>query len=624
MSDKGAHPGVRSLLAKFENNNQNSTASPPPRGRSPIGSDHTGSSRPLSKVRASFISVDRTSQGSPVSGLRSPNSPIDGAAPPSRERSLNSEDFEAVLKSSASSSSPTNGSNAAEKPPVDQLPKNSSTEPLIKAQTLNQPSPGDLSQTEKTASAPHTATETSPAKSAQKPTKAATKRPSNVHIGKTSSATKSPSTTAPRSTANPRTPTSPAKPSTERTSRPAHSTKATATKDDHAAATRTATHKPSRTSLNTTVKTATRPVRASIPARDSTKPATTDDRNTRPKSPARSSRIPPSKTTSSLSSTAKGGAGPSLTRKPSTLKSAVNANQSRATTPSAASVRKQASRPSLPAHSGTDRPHSRVSNASAKPVDDSFLARMMRPTASSASKVHDKVEVKSPPRTSKPARAPRTVASKTDLRAARPPTEKNESEKNKRDKALPASSVPPDSKKELQAAPVLKEVSEEQEVKPEANVYDQAPKQVSEDVEKPVEESSRATADIEKESTDASVEPVTVPTSDAPLEETASAKVDEPAEQPLESIAEQPADVDQSKTEEVAAPVSVTDVPEAVEASAQDISEPAPVEAKEQSAGELPAEPEMEKLVEPSKIIAAGTKSKTDDVVAEMENLTIR
>lgn len=248
---------------------------------------------------------------------------------------------------------------------------------------------------------------------------------------------------------------------------------------------------------------------------------------------------------------------------------------------------------------------------------------MMRPTASSASKVHDKVEVKSPPRTSKPARAPRTVASKTDLRAARPPTEKNESEKNKRDKALPASSVPPDSKKELQAAPVLKEVSEEQEVKPEANVYDQAPKQVSEDVEKPVEESSRATADIEKESTDASVEPVTVPTSDAPLEQTASAKVDEPAEQPLESIAEQAADVDQSKTEEVAAPVSVTDVPETVEASAQDISEPAPVEAKEQSASELPAEPEMEKLVEPSKIIAAGTKSKTDDVVAEMENLTI-
>ncbi|KAF7156921.1 hypothetical protein CNMCM5623_000766 [Aspergillus felis] len=614
MSDKGAHPGVRSLLAKFENNNQNSTASPPPRGRSPIGSDHTGSSRPLSKVRASFISVDRTSQGSPVSGLRSPSSPIDGAVPPTRVRSFNSEDFEAVLKSSDSTSSPSNSSNAAEQPRVDQPPKNSSTEPLIKGQTATQSSTGDVSQTEKTASALPTATETAPAKSAQKPTKTVTKRPSNVHIGKTNSATKSP--------ANPRTPTSPAKPSTERTSKPAHSTKTAAAKDDHAAATRTATHKPSRASLNTTTKTSTRPVRASMPARDSTKPATTDDRTTRPKSPARASRLPPSNTTS-LSSTAKGGSGPALTRKPSTLKKAVNASQSRATTPTAASVRKQASRPSLPAHSGTDRPHSRVSNASAKPIDDSFLARMMRPTASSASKVQDKIEIKSPPRSSKPARAPRTVASKTDIRAARPPTEKTESEKNQRGKAPPASSAPPEARKELQAAPVLKEVSEEQEVKPAANVNDQAPKPVPEDVAKPVEEPSTSTADIEKEPTDASIEAVTAPTSEAPLGETASPEVDKPAEQPLETIAEQSADVDHSKAGELATPVSVTDVPETVEASAEDIAGPAPVQAKEHLASELPAKPEMEKPVENSEIIPAETKSRTDDVVAEMENLTI-
>ncbi|RHZ70889.1 hypothetical protein CDV55_105045 [Aspergillus turcosus] len=620
MTDKGAHPGVRSLLAKFENNNQNSTASPPPRGRSPIGSDHTGTPRPLSKVRASFISVDRTSQGSPVSGLRSPSSSIDGAAPPSRGRSVNSEDFEAVLKSSNSSSSPSNSPNAAGKPAADQPQKNSSTEPLIKAQGAIQTSTGEVSQREKTVSAPRTSTETAPAKTAQKPTKTVTKRPSNVNVGKTNSATKSSSTAAPRSPAHPRTPTSPAKPSTERTTRSATSAKAAATKDDHAAATRTAAHKPSRASLNPTAKPATRPVRGSMPARDSTKPATADDRNTRP------SRVPPSKTASSLSSTAKGGAGPGLTRKPSTLKKAVNASKSRATTPTAASVRKQASRPSLSGHLGTDRPHSRVSNASTRPVDDSFLARMMRPTASSASKVHDKVEIKSPPRTSKPAGAPRTVASKTDIRASRPPTEKTESEKNKRDKAQPASSVSPDPKKELQAAPVLNEVFEEQDVKPEANVYDQAPKPASEVVEKPVEEPSTATADIEKvekESIDASIEPVTAPTSDAPLGETPLPKVDEPAEQPLEAIAEQSADVDQSKTEELVAPVSVTDVPETVEASEEDTSNPAPVEAKEHLASELPAEPETEKLVQHSEIVTAETESKTDDVVAEMENLTI-
>lgn len=233
---------------------------------------------------------------------------------------------------------------------------------------------------------------------------------------------------------------------------------------------------------------------------------------------------------------------------------------------------------------------------------------MMRPTASSASKVHDKVEIKSPPRTAKPARAPRTVASKTDLRTARPPTEKTESEKNKGDKALLASSVAPGSKKELQAAQALGGASEEQEVKAVANNYDEAPKQVSEDVEKPVEEPPAATADIGKESTDASIEPVNASTSDAPLEETASAKVDEPAEQPLETIAEQSADVDQSKTEEGAALVSVTDVSETVETSAEDISKTTPVEAKENSAGELPTEPEVEKLIQPTEIIPAETK----------------
>jgi hypothetical protein len=41
-----------------------------------------------------------------------------------------------------------------------------------------------------------------------------------------------------------------------------------------------------------------------------------------------------------------------------------------------------------------------MSNApkATKVPDNSFLARMMRPTASSASKVHEKIEVWSPPR----------------------------------------------------------------------------------------------------------------------------------------------------------------------------------------------------------------------------------
>ena len=50
----------------------------------------------------------------------------------------------------------------------------------------------------------------------------------------------------------------------------------------------------------------------------------------------------------------------------------------------------------------------------------------MRPTASSASKAHEKVEVKSPPRSSRVARAPaRPVASKTEAHKSRPTKERS-------------------------------------------------------------------------------------------------------------------------------------------------------------------------------------------------------
>ncbi|KAK5147196.1 hypothetical protein LTR32_001322 [Rachicladosporium monterosium] len=56
--------------------------------------------------------------------------------------------------------------------------------------------------------------------------------------------------------------------------------------------------------------------------------------------------------------------------------------------------------------SSMQRPDSRASHPNKKPAaapaDGSFLERMMRPTAASSSKTHDKVEAKSPPRT-KPA-----------------------------------------------------------------------------------------------------------------------------------------------------------------------------------------------------------------------------
>ncbi|KAK5726447.1 hypothetical protein LTR17_012773 [Elasticomyces elasticus] len=65
------------------------------------------------------------------------------------------------------------------------------------------------------------------------------------------------------------------------------------------------------------------------------------------------------------------------------------------------------------------RPDSRASHASKKPsaADGSFLERMMRPTAASSSKTHEKVDAKSPPRTKPAAPAPKP---KTNGHAKKP------------------------------------------------------------------------------------------------------------------------------------------------------------------------------------------------------------
>lgn len=116
---------------------------------------------------------------------------------------------------------------------------------------------------------------------------------------------------------------------------------------------------------------------------------------TRPKSPTRPIRLPAAATATTASSAAKVGEAPpsrspsrssvSNTRKPAVL------GRDRAA-PSA-NARKSTTRTSLPAASDeSQKPKARVSNASAKAPEGSFLARMMRPTQSSASKTHEKVE----------------------------------------------------------------------------------------------------------------------------------------------------------------------------------------------------------------------------------------
>lgn len=115
----------------------------------------------------------------------------------------------------------------------------------------------------------------------------------------------------------------------------------------------------------------------------------------RPKSPTRAVRLPAAATATTASSAAKVGEAPpsrspsrssvSNTRKPTVL------GRDRAAPPS--NARKSTARTSLPAGSNeSQKAKSRVSTASAKAPEGSFLARMMRPTQSSASKTHERVE----------------------------------------------------------------------------------------------------------------------------------------------------------------------------------------------------------------------------------------
>lgn len=111
----------------------------------------------------------------------------------------------------------------------------------------------------------------------------------------------------------------------------------------------------------------------------------------RPKSPTRPARLPGSATAPTAASTAKLDAAPAASTKP---KDRVPSNPP--------SLRQKPARTSLPAGSKPaekikEKTKSRLSSASSKVPEGSFLDRMMRPTQSSSQKTHEKVEAKSPP-----------------------------------------------------------------------------------------------------------------------------------------------------------------------------------------------------------------------------------
>ncbi|KAK8165184.1 hypothetical protein BKA80DRAFT_342362 [Phyllosticta citrichinensis] len=166
------------------------------------------------------------------------------------------------------------------------------------------------------------------------------------------------------------------------------------------------TKKTSRHSLQSTTSSATtgaKPRSSSRPATEKKTAQTAGTAKPRPKSPTRPAKVPsrlmqPTAASATKRDEDKKATSSSTARKPATTAPRAPAVASKTTT-AAAAKKPATSRPPPASSSSTKRPESRTSRTSVggKAPDD-FLARMMRPTAASASKTHDKTDVKSPPR----------------------------------------------------------------------------------------------------------------------------------------------------------------------------------------------------------------------------------
>lgn len=395
MAALPASGGVRSLLAKFESSNNNNNNHPdvsPSRGRPSADSQDNAANRPLSKVRASFVSVERNGQGSPTPGAlrrtESYNTDVD-----SNQRSATVSPTGQLETASASpfSPSPHKIRTALAAFQGDRVESVAAKLASLSVRDNVQPP----TATEKSETKPELLEPANIEKSATKPTPTATtkqaappkvikKSASTMSIAKESSANKNPTRSA---TTKEKKPASTPTRSATTTTRPtAHSGKPTGTRS---------------TAVRSSAPTA-RAERASTPSHETTKkPAVQPSPRTKPssKSPTRPVRLPASLVTPTAASAARTG---TLARSQShvNLRSSPKAEPAKTLSRKPSTLRPDTSR--LANHTIPDRPRSRMSTTSSRaPGEESFLARMMRPTASSASKMHDKIEPRSPPRLAK-------------------------------------------------------------------------------------------------------------------------------------------------------------------------------------------------------------------------------
>ncbi|KAK5064262.1 hypothetical protein LTR84_000095 [Exophiala bonariae] len=440
MSANSGNGGVRNLRAMFENKGGDQSTSPPSRGRSPNPSEFSNGSRPVSKVRASFVAVERPGEngGPPILGLRrasevsslggiQENATMDAghlersssvrtdadirhdARPPyGRAQSSTNGTLDGglgkILKGSAFAETPSkvpkttsvtsNAKNLGEALSSGRLQNPTRDSPSKENGSANAATMVKNMKTDGRSGPPppttlQTTKSTQPIK--PPPTRLATK-----------SIPKSPVISKP----SPKTPTSPV---TSVKGGPAkiRGVMESAKQAQQARVESKPTLKQEKAPTAPKLDTKTKAKSTSEVTKKEKAPASPQvarsSKIIRAKSPTRPSRLPTAATANTASSAAKdthlSPTEPDF-RKPVTKKSStLSIRQPRASVSSTTStLGKKPSRASLVnGHDKHERPKSRVSVQASKP-DEGFLARMMRPTTSSAQKTHDKVQVNSPPR----------------------------------------------------------------------------------------------------------------------------------------------------------------------------------------------------------------------------------
>lgn len=441
-SENRSSSGVRNLRSIFENRESENallSASPGQRGRSPHSiSGNKENDRPLSKVRTSFVAVEPS--GHMVTGMEGRQSslsqrrgsfdvqdkdlvealkktvsneheerrgsvdikeaipenaidPAPGLTPPvelrKEEASAKLEDLR-LSREDKPAENPDKPVSAVEEEPGDMKPSDPVDEAAVSGGEALPPVTEDLrpngtgggtsEQTEPKTPAAASTDLPSAKKSPRKQTPAAGKPPAMTLKSSPKASSKVPKSPA----SQPKTPLSAKAPSVK-TDSPKQSPQVAET-----AAPRDPTRKASRSSLTAstassaakTKSTGTTAKPAGQPTSKSSPPA-----KTRPRSPTRPVNLPSHLTAPTASSAAKREAG-----QPPAASTSISGSRKPATRPAPASA-KPTPRTSLAAKGPEPRP-------SHKPASDgSFLERMMRPTAASASKVHDKpAEEKAAPR----------------------------------------------------------------------------------------------------------------------------------------------------------------------------------------------------------------------------------